>query len=337
MDALFHNTFNTSFFRAYPFFDSDALVPSPVQHPFYHISSVSVVPGINDKALSLISPLVSYWALSFFFHLLDLDIFQWSAKYRIHESEEIKSKNLVSRKDVIIAVILQQVVQTVLGILWLDDSESDAFRNHTAEMRQLSKWVVRLTVTVLGEVKGKEFLAANGQQVLSWSYWWGVPIAQFLLAIFIIDTWQYFLHRAFHMNKTLYKRIHAVHHRLYVPYAYGALYNHPLEGFLFDTLGAAVAQQLTFMTIRQATVLFAISTLKTVDDHCGYALPWDPLQALFGNNADYHDIHHQAVGIKSNFSQPYFIHWDVLLGTRMTRKQLDVRRRKGKDKDTKVQ
>lgn len=96
------------------------------------------------------------------------------------------------------------------------------------------------------------------------------------------------------MNKTLYKYIHSVHHRLYVPYAYGALYNHPIEGFLLDTLGAAVAQELTFMTIRQATILFAFSTLKTVDDHSGYALPWDPLQAMFGNNADYHDIHHQV-------------------------------------------
>jgi sphinganine C4-monooxygenase len=187
MNALINNTFNSSFFRAYPSFDSDALVPSPVQYPFYHISAVSVVPGISDKTLSLISPIVSYWALSLFFHVLDLDIFQWSAKYRIHESEEIKSKNLASRKDVVLAVILQQVIQTLLGILWLDDSESDAFRNHTAEMRQLSKWVARFTVTVLGEVEGKEFLAANGQQVLSWSYWWGVPIAQFLLAMCVVS------------------------------------------------------------------------------------------------------------------------------------------------------
>lgn len=111
---------------------------------------------------------------------------------------------------------------------------------------------------------------------------------------FIIDTWQYFWHRALHINKTLYKRFHAVHHRLYVPYAYGALYNHPVEGFVLDSLGAALAEALTGMTIRQAALLFVLSTLKTVDDHCGYALPWDPLQMLFGNNADYHDIHHQV-------------------------------------------
>ena len=96
-----------------------------------------------------------------------------------------------------------------------------------------------------------------------------------------------------HVNKFLYKQFHSWHHRLYVPYAFGSLYNHPVEGFLLDSLGAALAETLTGMSTRQATLLFIFSTLKTVDDHCGYNLPFDPLQ-LFGNNADYHDIHHQA-------------------------------------------
>ena len=97
-----------------------------------------------------------------------------------------------------------------------------------------------------------------------------------------------------HVNKFLYKHVHSVHHRLYVPYAFGALYNHPVEGFLLDTCGALLAHALTGMTTRQASLLFAVATLKTVDDHCGYALPFDPLQVCFGNNADYHDIHHQV-------------------------------------------
>ena len=60
---------------------------------------------------------------------------------------------------------------------------------------------------------------------------------------------------------------------------------------------------------------FAGSTIKTVDDHCGYSLPWDPLQHITSNNAGYHDIHHQSWGIKTNFSQPFFTFWDRLLGT----------------------
>lgn len=135
-----------------------------------------------------------------------------------------------------------------------------------------------------------------------------------------------------HMSPLLYRKLHSVHHKLYVPYAFGALYNHPLEGFLLDTLGTAVASFLAGLSVREDIFIFTVSTLKTVDDHCGYAIPWDPLQMLFGNNAECelpasppdtlidsspeadcavidHDIHHQQFGIKKNFSQPFFTHW----------------------------
>jgi sphinganine C4-monooxygenase len=109
---------------------------------------------------------------------------------------------------------------------------------------------------------------------------------------------------------------HARHHRLYVPYAYGALYNHPVEGFFMDTLGAVVSYKASFMSARMGMYFFVGSMMKTVDDHCGYALPWDPLQHLTSNNAAYHDIHHQSWGIKTNYSQPFFTFWDRITGTR---------------------
>ncbi|KAK1050662.1 Sphingolipid C4-hydroxylase sur2 [Friedmanniomyces endolithicus] len=143
-----------------------------------------------------------------------------------------------------------------------------------------------------------------------------IPTLQFVTAICIVDTWQYFIHRAMHMNKYLYTTIHSRHHRLYVPYAYGALYNHPVEGFFLDTLGAGLAYLITGMTCRQSMWFFTMTTIKTVDDHCGYAFPWDPLQHLTGNNAGYHDVHHQSWGIKTNFSQPFFTFWDRALGTK---------------------
>ena len=76
-----------------------------------------------------------------------------------------------------------------------------------------------------------------------------------------------------------------------------------------------MAYLLTGMTTRQSIFFYTFSTIKTVDDHCGYALPWDPLQHVTSNNASYHDIHHQSWGIKTNFSQPFFTFWDALLGT----------------------
>ena len=75
---------------------------------------------------------------------------------------------------------------------------------------------------------------------------------------------------------------------------------------------------------------FTGSTLKTVDDHCGYALPWDPLQHLTSNNAGYHDVHHQSWGIKTNFSQPFFTFWDRILGTVWTGGDVSARYEKAK-------
>ena len=100
-----------------------------------------------------------------------------------------------------------------------------------------------------------------------------------------------------------------------MPYAYGALYNHPVEGFVLDTVGASIAFLISGMSARQGLVFFCVSTVKTIDDHCGYALPFDPLQLFTSNNAGYHDIHHQSWGIKSNFSQPFSTFWDRFFGT----------------------
>ncbi|KAF2123490.1 hypothetical protein P153DRAFT_380109 [Dothidotthia symphoricarpi CBS 119687] len=149
----------------------------------------------------------------------------------------------------------------------------------------------------------------------SFVYWYAIPALQFAAAIVIIDAWEYMLHRAMHMNKWLYVTFHSRHHRLYVPYAYGALYNHPLEGFALDTLGAGLGYLLTGMTMRQSMWFFTCSTMKTVLDHGGYAFPFDPIHFIFPNNAAYHDIHHQSWGIKTNFSQPFFIYLDRLGGT----------------------
>lgn len=131
--------------------------------------------------------------------------------------------------------------------------------------------------------------------------------------------------------------VHARHHRLYVPYAYGALYNHPLEGFLLDSIGAGLAYKVMGMTARQGIVFFCFSTIKTVDDHCGYALPWDPLQHITSNNAAYHDIHHQTWGIKTNFSQPFFTFWDRFLGTKYTGDKADRLRAEVKARAAKAQ
>ncbi|KAF7080385.1 hypothetical protein CFC21_084477 [Triticum aestivum] len=144
-----------------------------------------------------------------------------------------------------------------------------------------------------------------------------VIVLQFIIAMFVMDTWQYFMHRYMHINKFLYKHIHSKHHTLVVPYSFGALYNHPLEGLILDTIGGALSFLLSGMTPRTSIFFFSFATIKTVDDHCGLWLPGNILHALFNNNTAYHDIHHQLYGNKYNFSQPFFVLWDKILGTYM--------------------
>jgi sphinganine C4-monooxygenase len=304
-----------------------------------------LIPGISDVTLQLVAPIVAYWVVSLFFHLLDIyDVFP---QYRLHTPAEILKRNRVTRFEVFRDVILQQIVQTCFGLVV---AHFDPPEMVGKEAYDVAVWAWRLRKFQHQVPNLLLLLGIDHQTSLRWSnkhqlsfpntasivaggmyptagfadwelnaakliYWLAIPAVQFLVAIIWVDTWQYFLHRAMHMNRFLYNWLHIRHHRLYVPYAYGALYNHPLEGFLLDILGAGTAYLATGMTVRQGMWFYTCSTIKTVDDHCGYAFPWDPLQHVTSNNAAYHDIHHQTWGIKTNFSQPFFTFWDQLLGT----------------------
>jgi sphinganine C4-monooxygenase len=290
-----------------------------------------------------------------------IDVYDLFPQYRLHTPAEVLKRNKVSRWDVVRDVILQQVIQTLAGMVvgYFDDVEYIGREEYDVAMwarrlRLAQKAIPRLLAVFGVDAFGlSRSLSQNGHAILAgvlaggqypgvtqsfvmdsgieavvpaftnWElsmasliYWYFIPAVQFTVGVFIVDTWQYFLHRAMHLNRWLYVTFHSRHHRLYVPYAFGALYNHPVEGFLLDTAGAGIGFLVTRMTNRQAMWFFTCSTIKTVDDHCGYAFPWDPLQHFTNNNAAYHDIHHQSWGIKTNFSQPFFTFWDRLFNTK---------------------
>ncbi|KAF8533122.1 fatty acid hydroxylase superfamily-domain-containing protein [Trichophaea hybrida] len=270
-----------------------------------------LLPPITDHWVLLILPIVTYWSLSLFFHFLDTH--DLLTKYRLHTPEEVLARNHVTRREVVRDVILQQIIQTIVGgvtALWegVDMVGAEHLEVWACRINGLGleEKIARGIVAAGGDemfLKVLQFLRLEGHQDWRWSvaeivYWYMMPVVRLWVAIFILDTWQYFMHRAMHESKWLYKTFHSRHHRLYVPYAFGALYNHPLEGLLMDTIGAGLGYKLSGMGTRGAMFFFCFSTLKTVDDHCGYSLPWDPLQKMFWNNAGYHDVHHQTWGIK---------------------------------------
>jgi sphinganine C4-monooxygenase len=95
--------------------------------------------------------------------------------------------------------------------------------------------------------------------------------------------------------------IHAMHHQLYTPYAFGALYNHWAEGFFIDSIGSFVAASLVGLKPKEQIFFYTFVTVKIVEDHCGFVLPWSPLAwfgRLSGSNIVYHTVHHQTWGMK---------------------------------------
>ncbi|PSR85061.1 Sphinganine C4-monooxygenase [Actinidia chinensis var. chinensis] len=133
--------------------------------------------------------------------------------YRLHSKKDEDDKNLVSKVTVVKGVLLQQTVQAIVAILLFTVTGNDS----EAAMVQHSVFVL---------------------------------LRQFFVAMLVLDTWQYFMHRYMHHNKFLYRHIHSQHHRLVVPYSFGALYNHLLEGLLLDTIGGALSFLLSGMSPR---------------------------------------------------------------------------------------
>ncbi|KAG0352285.1 hypothetical protein BGZ54_002870 [Gamsiella multidivaricata] len=272
---------------------------------------------ISDQSLALLLPVIVYWVYSLLFHWISLQEFAWFEKYRIHDKEE-ETRNRVSLPDVIKAVIVQQVLQTALGFIVVVADDSEMIFDDELSLAKYQMWISYALSLAGLQPYVSQAAVANMAYV---GYYYLESMVRFFVAMSFLDTWQYFLHRLFHNVPYLYKHFHSRHHRLYVTYSFGALYNHPFEGFLMDSVGASLAFLFSGMGNRGALAFFSFSTLKTVDDHCGYNLPFNPLQRLFWNNADYHDIHHQNFGIKSNFSQPFGTIWDHLLGTHMSREE----------------
>ncbi|KAK8627766.1 hypothetical protein V6N13_135368 [Hibiscus sabdariffa] len=233
--------------------------------------------SISDELLGAFVPIVVYWVYSAIYMA-----FGSLDNFRLHSRKDEQDKNLVSKPNVIKNVLFQQTLQATLAIF-------------------------------LYKVIGNEGGGASESQSNSLT----VMARQIIIAMFVLDTWQYFVHRYFHHNKFLYRHFHSHHHRLVVPYAFGAIYNHPVEAFVLDITGGALSYSISGMSPRTSIFFFSFATMKSVDDHCGVWLPGNLFHTLFYNNSAYHDVHHHLCGGKYNFSQPFFVMWDRIMGTYM--------------------
>ena len=268
---------------------------------------------------SALSPVITYWIVSGFYELLDsLDLF---SQYRIRPSDEECKRNLASRSSVMKHVILMHGAQTavalvVAGISPLGSSYEGQFGSityfHSVLAGLLSTWKIQSVTS--GYVDSLLFV---GSWLLRISY---LAIRQFL-ALLILDTWVFWGHYLEHTNRWLYRKysqnqkltfspltflsspgnIHSVHHKLYTPFSYGALYNHWAESICVDQIGALMGAAIAGLTDKEACFFYAVVTAKTVEDHCAFDLPWSPF-VIFGRwtgaGIVYHNVHHQSWGLK---------------------------------------
>ncbi|GAX85516.1 hypothetical protein CEUSTIGMA_g12932.t1 [Chlamydomonas eustigma] len=249
-----------------------------VEHFKYAINKTLLSPNSPEFGM-LVTPILSYWLVASFYDMLDILSPSFLQQFRVTRISR-GPDNRLSKGHVVQRVLLQHLIQFSLGML-----------------------------VVLVDTDQCTMKPAKG---------WVQSCLQFGLGMFIMDTYQFWIHRWMHVNRYLYKHLHSHHHRLNIPYAYGALYNHPLEALLLDTLGGVITLYASGMSCEVGTWLMTFATIKTVLDHSGYIFPINPLHDLFPNSAAYHDIHHDVRNIKKNYSQPFFTHWDWLMGSYMS-------------------
>lgn len=55
--------------------------------------------------------------------------------------------------------------------------------DHLNGMKRLVPWVVKSGLLVFGEKTGERLLRFAGKGLVSWVYWWGIPIGQMMFAL----------------------------------------------------------------------------------------------------------------------------------------------------------
>mmetsp|Transcript_15351 Transcript_15351/g.24017 ORF Transcript_15351/g.24017 Transcript_15351/m.24017 type:complete len:261 (-) Transcript_15351:28-810(-) len=95
----------------------------------------------------------------------------------------------------------------------------------------------------------------------------------------------FYSHYLLHHPK-LYGPIHKVHHEFKATTGMAAIYAHPVEAFIGNTM--AVMAPAFFLNFHGFSwyLSMVVGWMKTIEGHSGYSVPWN-----FGNN--FHDLHHE--------------------------------------------
>lgn len=153
-----------------------------VVRPWYYDPNPRLWSGMSDFWFSIVGPVVAYWLLSGLFEILDRGDWEWLQKYKIHESGEVTSRNKVTKRQVISAVILQQIFQVALAYLWMDPTVKTGgpISTHVPRMEAIAPIVLRSLEALFGHRLAALLWRHKAQDLVYYVYWWAIPFAQVL-------------------------------------------------------------------------------------------------------------------------------------------------------------
>ena len=143
-------------------------------------------------------------------------------------------------------------------------------------------------------------------------------LLQLALCFAINETGFYWSHRALHSD-ALFKKFHSQHHMYGAPIGIAAEHASSLESLISNGLPTIAGPLLLGTHMLTAWIWLALRLALTVDNHCGYALPFSPFHwgaaskiNVFASHPLAHNFHHShndgLYGGNSFF-------WDWLCGT----------------------
>lgn len=130
-----------------------------------------------------------------------------------------------------------------------------------------------------------------------------------LIGIWWVDTIEYFTHLIMHRVPFLYKNFHKEHHKVIIPYSYGALYNSDFEAIVTSSM-MMYGFYLMKISFPEFIVVTTLANIATVLDHSEEF-------AKLGFKNNFHKLHHSKYQ-NHNFQQPFFTYYDRLFGTYKT-------------------
>lgn len=143
---------------------------------------------------------------------------------------------------------------------------------------------------------------------------WYIPLS-FVSALFIHETYYYWLHRWMHTFPKIYRSVHKIHHDSVSTSVWTSFSFHPIESLLQAIIVPAIICVVP-MHIVVVMIFLIFMTISAIINHAGveiFPASWRKNKVMkWFIGSTHHDLHHRR--FVKNFGL-YFTFWDIWMGT----------------------